>query len=539
MNRAQTIAQPTKAQPTIAQPTTALPSIGLPPETPGWPPAPRLGGALATLALIGGTALLAHLLLRVLPGGAVAVPDASLPLFFLSAVLVAAVAFGFWAGMIAAFSGFATLNYLFTPPLYTFHIAAPQDLFTLLVFLLVAGLAGLLAGRLHDRAEAARARAEALAVLGALSAELANAPDAAAAQDVALRHLAELCKGPAFALRLDEGRPQLARVFGLTQELDAADLAGADRCLRLGRAEPPTAAGWPGSRFGFLPVLAGEAPLALGHGALTGPEGPRRALAIAALAEQLRLALQRLEFADHARAERLRAEAEATRSAVLTSISHDLRTPLATILGAASALRELDGALDPAARTDLLRAIEQEAGRMNGHVTNLLHLTRLELSAQARRDWVDLADIAGAAVARARRSFPGGDLRLEPAPEVPMIRAEGGLLEQAVFNLIDNALHHGRGPVTLRVSAGPGQVMLEVADQGEGPPEPILNWLEGPALRPAPGQRGLGLAVAKAIARHLGGSLTWQGGAFRLGLPQAAIGDPTEAPTKAPTGAGP
>ena len=124
--------------------------------------------------------------------------------------------------------------------------------------------------------------------------------------------------------------------------------------------------------------------------------------AIAAMARQLRLALQRLDFAGRARAERLRAEAEATRAAVLASLGHDLRTPLATILGAASSLRELD--LSAAARDDLLTAIEEEAERLNRHVANLLQLSRLELGAAPRRDWVDLNDIAEAADAGRRRA---------------------------------------------------------------------------------------------------------------------------------------
>ncbi len=471
----------------------------LPRDVPGLPPLPDGIGLLASAGLIA----LAAGLVQALPPG----PEPARPLFFLVAVLVAAVTFGFWTGLSAAIGAFAALNFLYTAPLYTFHIARAQDFYVLVIFLLVAGLAGLLAGRLHDRAEAARARAEALEVLGALSAELGLAETRGAALAAARGQLQRL-GGGAVSVALQDGVPVADAAL-----LDT-DLAAAERALRNQRPEPAPAPGWPGARFSFLPVAPD---LALGHPRLDGREGPRRALAITALAEQTRLALQRLDYAEKARQERLRAETEATRSAVLTSLSHDLRTPLATILGAASALRELDMA--PEARADLLAAIEEEAGRMNRHVTNLLQLTRLELATPMRPAWVDLNDIAEAAVARARRAFKGAEVALDLAP-LPMIRAEGALLEQAVFNLIDNALHHGRAPVRLATRAGQGAVTLTLRDGGDGPPQAIRAWLDGPDLRPAPGQRGLGLAVAKGIARHQSGRLTWDGG-FTLSLPEA------------------
>jgi two-component system sensor histidine kinase KdpD len=295
--------------------------------------------------------------------------------------------------------------------------------------------------------------------------------------------------------------------------LPASALAGAERCQRRGQPQPAAAPGWPGEEYNFLPLTEG---LAFGYGRLSGREAPRRAQAIAALTDQTRAALQRLDFAERARAERLRAESFATRSAVLTSVSHDLRTPLATILGAASALKDLDASLTTEARTDLLSAIEEEAGRLNRHVANLVQLSRLELGAPPRRDWVDLNDIATAAVNRARRSFAGARIETDLG-SLSMVRSDGGLIEQALFNLIDNGLSHGAAPV--RVSSGVDDgVWLRVSDAGTGLPAALRDWLNGPDLRPAPGQRGLGLAVAKGIARHLGGSLTAEGAGVTLRL---------------------
>ncbi|NBZ86453.1 DUF4118 domain-containing protein [Stagnihabitans tardus] len=468
-------------------------------DLPGWPPAPRPAGLAAALGLVAVTAGLAQLELWALPA-----TEATVPLILLTGVLVSAVAFGFWTGLFAALLAFGALNFLFTEPLFTFHIDRVQDLVALWVFLLVAGLSGWLAGRLHDRAEAARTRAEALVVLGELSHDLMGAETATEVLTAAERHLARL-----------SGAAMIVTPQSLAS-LPASALAGAERCLRTGQPQPAAAPGWPGSDLGFL-SLAPD--LALGHGAPSGREAPHRARAIAALADQTRTALQRLDFAENARAERLRAEAFATRSAVLSSVGHDLRTPLATILGAASALRDLDATLTAAARTDLLTAIEEEAGRLNRHLANLLQLSRLDLGAPPRSDWVDPGDIALAAATRARRAFPGARIEIT-LPPLPMIRSDGGLLEQALFNLIDNGLAHGAAPVRIGGKCDRGSLWLKVSDAGEGVPPLLRAWLDGPDLHPAPGQGGLGLAVAKGIARHLGGRLTAPDGMPLLHLPE-------------------
>ena len=569
-----------------------------------WPPPPRLRDLGLTLALVCLTGLGAHLARAILPEAVL--PAEVLPLIFLVTVLVSAVALGFWSGLCAALLAFGALNFLFTEPLYTLHVARVADLVALTEFLLVAALAGLLAGRLHDRAEAARTRAEALAVLADLSEALARAQSPQAALEAALPPLARLAKGEAILVTPEGRQPPGATLDPWTQ-------AAADRALRSGQPQPAAAPGWEGSRLSFIPLGEG---LLLGHAPIPGHEAPLREGAIAALAHQLRMALQRLDFAARAQAERLRAEAEAARAAVLTSLGHDLRTPLATILGAASALRELD--LPEAARADLLTAIEEEAGRLNAHVSNLVQLSRLELAAAPRRDWVDVNDRVTAAATRLRRAVKGADLRLELA-DLPMIQSAGGLIEQAVFNLMDNALAHGRTPVRIVTGSGgagsgaggpnseapsaadpsaadpsaaapssldtgpmdpspegtnsaapsaagqssagqssggqssagpssaapssaapssghPGPVTLTVSisDQGPGLPEPLAAWLRGPDLRPAPGQAGLGLAVAKGIARHLGGDLAQKGATLTLTLPALPASAQPAAPSPTP-----
>lgn len=480
------------------------------PDLPALPEPPDLAALAATLALVGIAAGLATL-------GGDALPGPVMPLIFLTSVLVASVAYGFWSGLVAAALAFFVLNFLFTEPLFTLHISHAQDLITLLVFLFVAGLAGLLTGRLHDQAAAASSRAEVLGVLSALSADLGSAADAESVLASATGHLAALSGGGAAAFRADATGPVVVTTSPGTRPSDA-DLQAVERALRQSRSQPAPADGGPGAHLTILPldVSAGDpgqteaspGALALGHVPLFGPEAGLRTAAIDVLCRQTRAALQRLDFAARAQSERQRAEAEATRSALLASLSHDLRTPLATILGAATALKDLGPDLSAAAQADLLTAIEEEAARLNRHVTNLLQMTRLQAGLRPALAWVDAGDVARAAAARARRAWPQAVIEPAALQDLPMLRAEAGLLEQAVFNLIENALRHGKAPITLHAAQDGQALILTVADQGAGAPAPVRDWLASSDPRPPLGMNGLGLAVAKGIARVLGGDLT-------------------------------
>lgn len=482
-------------------------------------PPPRPGGLLATLGLVGLTTGLVQLGMTVLP-------ESAAPLIILTPVLIAAVAFGFWAGLLAAGLAFGALNFLFTEPLYTFHITHAQDLIALLVFLFVAGLAGLLAGRLHDQAAAATSRADLLAILSDLAGDLAGAATEAEVLACATRHLAALAQGAAAAFRGADPVPDLLTATpGFTP--DSAEYLAVERALRLQCVEPAAAEGWQGARLTILPLAeTASGALALGHAPIPGPEGPRHAAAIEVLCLQTRAALQRLDFAARAQSERQRAEAEATRSALLASLSHDLRTPLATILGAASALKDLGNGLSAAAQADLLTAIEEEAVRLNRHVSNLLQMTRLQSGLTPQWAWVDVADVAQAAAARALRAWPQAEILTSLSPGLPMIRAEAGLLEQALFNLIENALRHGSPPLRISARVQGAQIQIRLQDQGFGLKPLLVDWLASSDPRPPAGLNGLGLAVAKGIARVLGGQLTAEPAPttflFCLPIPSAA-----------------
>ncbi len=510
----------------------------LPSDERRWMTAPRLTGILGAATLLITVTLLARNLHDLLP------ENVSI-LLFLMIVLVCAAAFGFWVGIASALGAIAAFNLLFVEPHFTLHVAKPQDLITLTLFLLAAGLTGFLAGRLREQVDAANGRAAALEVISQVSAELAGATNTEDAIRITLRHLHGLAQGPVLALMPQDGhlRPLVALPAGYVPE--ASDLDAADIAFRRGRAELASAKGWSGSRPSFYP-LAGEAgrgpgpgqglargPV-LGHARLSPDRSDRewREQAIEVVLGQAEQALQRLALTERAEAERRRAASEETRAALLASLSHDLRTPLSTILGAVTTLRELGATLPADSQTDLLEAIEEESQRLARYVEKLLQVTRLQAGIAVQMTWVDAGDAVQSAVQRARRAWPKARILAEVEP-LPMIRAEAGLLEQALFNLVENAVKYTSGPIRVTGAVEGAEVVLKVIDSGKGLPPSLAEWIASDettgAPQGVPQGMGLGLPICKGIARALGGRLTAgrsaSGGAvlaIRLPVPPAS-----------------
>jgi|GEM_PF-611439 len=479
-----------------------------------WMTAPSLGGFLGAASIL--------VVIAVTVGSARHVlPESIAILLFLTAVLINAAGFGFWIGIASAFGALAGFNFMYVEPHFTLHIAQPQDLITLAVFLLAASITGLISGRLREQVDAAEARAAALEVLSQVSTELAGAATASDVTRIAVRHLNALSMGPALALGPVDGQLRLLAAVPEGYLPEASELEAADNAWRRGRPEFASAQGWSGSRLTFYPVNGGterKGAIVLGHARIPADRRNHgwRDQAIAVIMRQTTQALQRLALTERAEAERRRATSEELRAALLASLSHDLRTPLATILGSVTTLRQLGGTLSPEARDDLLAAIEEEAERLARYVEKLLQLTRLQAGVEVRSTWVDAGDAATAAVNRARRSWP--DARIEDAiPPLPMIHAEAGLLEQAVFNLIENAVKYAPGVIRVAgtVEAAPAgaepvtgrTLVLSVTDRGRGLPGPIGEWLASDSMTGGPQLTGLGLQISKGIALAFGGTI--------------------------------
>lgn len=207
-------------------------------------------------------------------------------------------------------------------------------------------------------------------------------------------------------------------------------------------------------------------------------------------------------------------EGERYREALLSSISHDLRTPLATIMGAVTSLRQLGERMTAESRDDLLQSIEEEGSRMSRFVSNLLDMTRIESGTlKPKGDWVDVSDVVQSAVERARKYFPGKAIETGIAADLPLIEGDSVLLGQVLFNLLDNAVKYGGGePVNVYARRDGQDVLISVTDLGRGiPPAEIDRVFEKFYRRGRPDGRapgtGLGLSIARGFVEAMGGRI--------------------------------
>jgi two-component system sensor histidine kinase KdpD len=272
-----------------------------------------------------------------------------------------------------------------------------------------------------------------------------------------------------------------------------------------------------------------------------------------ALGRQAAVALDRVRLAEEARRASVRAKTEELRSGLLSSVSHDLRTPLAAISGAGTLLLE-DGAADPELRRELTVTVVEEAERLEHLVSNLLDMTRLESGVvEPRREWVPLVEVVGSAMNRVERAIADRDVPIDIPDTTPLLSIDPILVQQLFVNILENAAKYTPpgSEILVRATREGGTLVVEVADRGPGiPPGEEERVFERFHRTAAPGVRGvgLGLPIARAIAQAHGGRLTASnrpgGGAlFRLTLPilepPAAPPEPVDRPAQAQRGGPP
>jgi two-component system sensor histidine kinase KdpD len=272
------------------------------------------------------------------------------------------------------------------------------------------------------------------------------------------------------------------------------------------------------------------------------PEGrfddPTQRALLEAFAAQVAIAIERAVIADEARAAALRAETEELRSSLLSSVSHDLRTPIGSVLGAATTLLDVDSALRPEQRHELTVTIRDEAARLGRLVGNLLDMSRVESSSlEVKKEWVPLEEIVGAALTRLGARLEGREVKTD-VPASVMVPLDPVLFEQLVHNLLENAAKHTpRGtPIEVRATRDREQVTLWVEDRGPGLPAGSESQIFEKFARAggAGGGVGLGLAICRAIAVAHGGRIDARnreggGASFRVMLPSG--GEPPALPT--------
>jgi two-component system sensor histidine kinase KdpD len=471
--------------------------------------------------------------------------DTNTAMLFLVAIVLIAWRFGRGPSTLASVLSVTAYNFLFVEPRYTFEVADAQFLITFVVMLAVGLLIGQLMASVRLQARVAGHRERRTALLYAMTRELAATRGTANMARAAVRHVGEVFEAQVVVLLPGEGG-RLAYPRAADGPPEPASFRGADLSVAQWVQDHGQPAGigtdtLPAAPARYLPLRAADTALGqLGVLAVL-PANPRRVLLpeashlLETFAAQLALALERARLSERAQSAAIAAESESVRNSLLAAVSHDMRSPLAVIGGAASSLVDSGERLDAGARRELAQTIVDESRQMTQLVNNVLEMTRLESGrAIVKPEWVPLEEIVGAALQRLQRQLAAHhvELHLDEAP--PLIHADPVLIEELLFNLLENAAKFtptgSRISVTARRSGD--EVELLVADDGPGfaediTPESLFEKFQRGRVEGAIGGVGLGLAICRAIARAHGGEIRAEripaGGAlFVTTLPQTA-----------------
>jgi len=465
-------------------------------------------------------------------------------MLFVMASVVASIWLSAPAAFAFALACMLSFNWGFVPPRGSFSVDVERHAVLLLAMLLVSWLIAGLVWRLRAQAAAARDAAQWAARLQALGEALRDSAEPAEQAAPVARALAALGGAPSALMLLHDGLPQadVAEAIWLHGEVDADERAGLWMCLRQSQPFGPGTGRHGEQPAWYLPLRSRGSSFGAALVRLAEPQRASdgtRARA-QALCDLLGVALQRAVLARQSEAARALAQTQGVRNAMLASISHDYRTPLAVILGAASSLQDQGERLSATQRERLAAQIVDEVEQLSRMTDNTLQLARLDTPGVALRlDWESAEEIAGTALAHARRRDPERRLRARLEPGLPLLRCDAMLLSQLLDNLVDNALKYSEGPVELVArqqaplpgEAGGPQLVLAVRDRGAGiaPAERrrvFEVFQRGDAAGTADAARGagVGLAVCRAIARAHGGELRLRprahgGTSFELWLP--------------------
>jgi two-component system sensor histidine kinase KdpD len=465
---------------------------------------------------------------------------ANVALVFLTAILAGAVMHGLGPSLFASLAAVLAYNFFFLPPLYTFTIADPENVVALFFFAVVAVVASNLAARLRAQAIVAGHRARATDDLYQFSRKLTVAVTLDDLLWATAHQVARMLKVRVVLLLPEDGTLAVRAGFPPEDVLDEADLAAARWSFEKNHVAGRDSDTLPGAKWLFRPLRTGRGCLGVvgiirdDPGPLLTPDQQRL---LDALADQAALAIERINLARDLHAVRLEAETDKLRSALLTSISHDLRTPLASILGSATSLRSQRDGLDAATQEALLATIIEEADRLNRFIGNLLDMTRLESGAvKPNTSLNELSDVIGTALQRAAKILAHHRVTVDLPSDLPLLSLDVVLFEQVLFNLLDNAARH-TPPGSLIAIAATRQgehVQLRVIDEGEGIPPADLDRIFEKFYRTRDADRrrvgtGLGLAICRGFVEAMGGSITAgnrpdrTGAVFTISLPIPAV----------------
>jgi len=456
-------------------------------------------------------------------------PLANLSLIFLMAVLLAAIRCGLWPSVYASLLSFVAYNFFFTEPHHTFIVHRREDVLTIVLFLVVAVIVGNLAARLKAQVDAMRQITRRTANLYDFSRRIAGAASLNDVLWAAVHHVASTLQCQSLVLLPREGgRLEIASGYPPEDQLSPTAWGAAHWAWKHNQA-----AGWgsstlPGSEWLFLPLKTGRGPVGLLGVSFENPKRqltPEQRGLLETLVDQVAVAIERTNLATDIEEARLLTETERLRSALLSSVSHDLRTPLVSIIGSATGLASCDGALSNADRAQLVQTILEESERLNRFVQNLLDMTRLGYGAlQPNREWVDLREIVGRALKQMARPLAALQVEVRIDDDMPLLHVDPILIEQVLVNILDNAAKYSQAHGRIEIAAGLDgeRVSVRVSDEGPGIPPEARETVFDVFYRIRAGDKqaagtGLGLSICRGLIEAHGGQIEALPGPGRRG----------------------
>jgi two-component system, OmpR family, sensor histidine kinase KdpD len=454
---------------------------------------------------------------------------------FLLGVALVASRYGRGPTIFAAFLSIALFDFFFVPPRFTFAVSDVGYFLTFGVMLAIALLISGLTLRIRAQAETARERERSTAALYGMTRELAAARGQGELVSVVARHVRETFGAPALVLlRGSSGRLELPVGTAPAYPMDEKEQSVAAWVCAQGRVAGAGTDTLPGAQGLYLPLAASSG--IVGVLGLRPPDAKRfQDPAVQRLLEtfagQAALVFERAVLAEQTQAEQVEIQAERLRTALLSSLSHDLRTPLGAITGAASSLLEDKGTLPEATRRELLASILDESRRMNRLIGNLLDMIRVESGAlQVQKDWQPLEEPVGVALIRLEDRLREHPVRVHLPPDLPLVPLDGVLIEQVFINLLENAVKYTPAgtPIEISATTADGAVRVDVVDHGPGLPageetKVFEKFYRVPGAMATTGV-GLGLTIVRGIITAHGGRVWAEnrpggGAAFHFTLP--------------------
>ena len=460
---------------------------------------------------------------------------ADVVMVYLLGIVLVSMRFGYGPSILAAVLSVLSLDFFFVPPYLSFSVTDLRHVVTFAVMFVVALVISRLTKRIRDQADTARQREVRSTRLYAMSRELADASSEDALLHIATKHLGEAFDAEICVLLPDaEGKLDTATRGEAAFAFERNDSGVIEWVWIHGKSAGLGTDTLPSASARFLLLHGGR-----GKAGVLGvkPRNPRSLIdpeqrqLLETIASQVATALERVRLGEEARHAEVEMETERLRSSLLSSVSHDLRTPLGVITGATSTLLQDEATIDPAARRELLETAHEEAERLNRLVRNLLDMTRVASGAiRPKKEWHPLDEIIGVALHRLEPRLGGRKVDVKLPADLPPVPLDDVLIEQVFINLLENSLKYtpAGSPIDIRATAKPGAVEIEVADRGAGVPpaerDHVFEKFYRLTREPSGGGAGLGLAICRGVVEAHGGRIWVEdreggGACFRFTLP--------------------